>query len=521
MDSQTSSLHVARRPRVELRPQATDTDGDVAIKLAALAGIPLEDWQAEDLRIMLSRRPDGRWAAREFAGLVGRQQGKTTGLGIPRALAGLLLFGERLIMWSAHEYKTAIESFLQARQALLTLGEEAGQNLIALDDGAVMVKVNNTNGEEGFELSTGQRWRFIARSKGSGRGFSGDVNIIDEAFAYTRLQQSALAPTMLARPNPQTIYLSSPPLDGKTGEVLYALRTRAEEGGNEKLAYLDYGLAVSLDDVERMAPDQRKAFLDDRSNWSAALPARRLGPQQTEEAIQQLRDEMDSLDFAREVLGCWPVQLGVDGAWQVISEKAWRARGGLEATDRPKPRVVFAIAAAYPDAELGSIAVCGRRGEELLGQVVAHRPGTSWIPERIVELRDKHRPSAILLDRKGPARHLIPELVKLGVDLTFPTADDMAQSAAAFYAAVCGDAPSFRHYDQPELTGAVSTSQKHLVGDGWRYARRGVADISPLEAVSLAMWGASKRKAPPPAPVAVAGEVSGRSVTGDLMSASF
>jgi hypothetical protein len=58
---------------------------------------------------------------------------------------------------------------------------------------------------------------------------SGDLVIIDEAYAYTIEQQEAQTPVILARPNPQIIYTSSPPLSGETGDALYALRDRAEE----------------------------------------------------------------------------------------------------------------------------------------------------------------------------------------------------------------------------------------------------------------------------------------------------
>lgn len=147
-----------RRP-----PDVSDSLAAEAVELAALAGLPLEEWQVDGLTLMLATRPDGRWASREYAELVGRQQGKSIGLGAPRVLAGLLLLGERLVMWSAHETKTAFEAFLRVEQAFIALGEEAGPNLIALDDGAVTVKVNHSSGEEGFTLSTGQRLRFIAR----------------------------------------------------------------------------------------------------------------------------------------------------------------------------------------------------------------------------------------------------------------------------------------------------------------------------------------------------------------------
>jgi hypothetical protein len=445
---------------------------------------------------MLSHDENFKWMAREYAELVGRQEGKSIGLGIPRALAGLFLLGERLIMWSAHEVKTALEAFLQMRQALEQLGEPAGPNLIALDDGQLMVKVVNNNGYEGFTLSTGQRMRFVARSKGSGRGFSGDCNIIDEAFAYTRQQQSALAPTQLARPNPQTIYLSSPPLRGDTpeGEVLFALAERAEKAG-ERLGYRDWGLAESLDDLRRMSVEERAAFLDDRQNWAAALPALGRG-RVSEESVAQLRREMDELDFAREVLGCWPVQIRTGGGWQVVSKDAWTRRGGLR-EERPEDAVSFCLDASWPDAAFGAVGVAGRLGDEVTVQVVEHRPGTAWMVRRAVELRDRYPDAVFVLDKKGPAGHLLHDLDEAGIDVITPAMEDVARAFGQFVAGVIGDEPTLRHYDQAELNEAVKAAGVRPLGDARTWARQGEVDISPLTAVTGALHGVHERSAEP------------------------
>jgi hypothetical protein len=111
--------------------------------------------------------------------LVSRQNGKGS-LFEARELAGLFLLGERLIMHSAHEYKTAAEGFLRIRGLI--------------DDTDWLRKrvkrIRTSHGEEGVELygtgrnrmTGGQRLRFVARSAGSGRGFSGDCVILDEAY---------------------------------------------------------------------------------------------------------------------------------------------------------------------------------------------------------------------------------------------------------------------------------------------------------------------------------------------------
>jgi len=145
--SPLGSLRGATRPRVEVAPATpiAYSLGPEAVELARRAGLELDPWQVDGLDLMLSVRPDGLWACSEYGEICSRQNGKTTGLFSPRALAGMFLLKEKLIMWSAHEYKTAMESFRQFKTMLLRLGTETRPNLIHVD--GVPVKVSNTNGE--------------------------------------------------------------------------------------------------------------------------------------------------------------------------------------------------------------------------------------------------------------------------------------------------------------------------------------------------------------------------------------
>jgi hypothetical protein len=232
--------HGAARPRVEVAPPAFESLGGLACDFASAAGLRAGALAGERPGTMLSVREDGHWACFEYGELCSRQNGKTL-LAMVRALAGLFLFDEHTILWSAHEYRTAMRSFKDMRALLDQVGTPAGPNLVDVD--GIPVKVNNTNGEESFlRLDTRQEIKLVARSKGAGRGFSTDCMIIDEAFAYDERQQDALMPTLTARPNPQIIYLSSPPLTGDTGGPLYALRRRAERGGDDTLGWRDWGL---------------------------------------------------------------------------------------------------------------------------------------------------------------------------------------------------------------------------------------------------------------------------------------
>lgn len=104
MTLQPSALRGWQKPRVSSVPEYVSSAGTEAIELASSAGLHLDDWQQFALTSMLGERADGKWAAFETALIVARQNGKGSVLEA-RELAGLYLFGEQLILHSAHEFQ--------------------------------------------------------------------------------------------------------------------------------------------------------------------------------------------------------------------------------------------------------------------------------------------------------------------------------------------------------------------------------------------------------------------------------
>jgi hypothetical protein len=104
--SSTSSPSAAR-PRTRLAPAAPRNDAELVVDLAAAYGTQLDPWQVDALDAGLGVRPDGSWAAKTVGVNIARQNGKSVILTV-RALAGALLFGERVIICSAHEQKRRV-----------------------------------------------------------------------------------------------------------------------------------------------------------------------------------------------------------------------------------------------------------------------------------------------------------------------------------------------------------------------------------------------------------------------------
>lgn len=486
--SQLDSPRSAVRPRVDTHPPYTLTYGPEAVDLARVAGLVLDPWQCDALHTLLAVRPDGKWACFEYAEIVARQNGKGAILEA-RVLAGLFLLGEQLIMWSAHEYKTAMEAFRRVLVILRRIGKRINDNLYDVD--GIPVKVINTNGEESFErLDTGARIKFIARSKGSGRGFSGDVNIIDEAYAYTLEQQAALMPTMSARPNPQIIYTSSPPLDGESGDVLFNLRERGERGGDDSLGWRDWGAAGNLNQLD-------KIDLDDRALWAATNPAK--GIRITEETISRERRSMGAAEFARERLGIWPVRATSVGVvldpdrWAALVDEASKRAGDVALAVDITPLRDYATIAMYgpsPD------------GHEHM-QIVAYLAGTDWVIPRLLELKAALDPIAIALDAKNGAAALVDDLELAGItkpddpehpqrgDLLVTNAAEMADAVGQFIDGYRREPPGYRHIGQEPLDSAIKNARARPIGDAGAIAwgrKLSEVDIGPLVAVTLARY---------------------------------
>jgi hypothetical protein len=478
---QPGTLLGDQRPRILWVPEAERSElGAEAVGLAADVGLELDDWEAfvlsESLNERRNERRQWRWSAFEAGLLVSRQNGKGAILEA-RELAGLFLLDEGLILHSAHEYKTAAEGF---------------RRLLGLVEGSDMLRrrvkqVRTSHGEEGMELIGGARLRFIARSTGSGRGFSGDCVILDEAQNLPDAAVEALMPTMSARPNPQLWYtFTGADKNLAPCDHIARVRRRGIAGGDPGLAYFEW----SIDPHDEFCGPGCAAH-DDPSSvraWQKANPG--LGIRISVDHVAREYASMSAEGFARERLGVgnWPLD---EAAWQVIAEETWRALE--DPASQPTNPVSFA-ADVTPDRSWGSIAVAGARADgNLHGEVVDHKPRTAWMLDRLLELHAKWKPCAVVIDPASQAVSLVAPLEAAGVEVVKPTMRETAQACGMFYEIVT-DSGRLRHLGQPELASALAGAEKRPLSDAWAWTRKSTSvDITPLVAVTLACWGHATR----------------------------
>lgn len=509
-------------PRVCMVPNYATSAGLECIEIAASASLILDPWEQLSLILGLGETGLGKWASFIVALIVARQNGKGADL---EALGLYWLFGtgELLIGHTAHEYKTAMEAF---RRILFLIESTDWMR-------KKVKKIINTNGEEGVELKTtptvitdagsqaggqrgGQRLRFLARSKGAGRGFTFRKLIWDEAYALSEEQQEAQMPTLSAVQNGQIWVTSSPPLTSDTGKPLFALRRRAEQGG---ITFMDYGADGQLDRLDEIDLDDVDLWLQHNPNAPERISI---------EAMQRERVAMGDAGFARERLCIWPPDL-LEG-FTVISEAQWKRmldpHSGKESWEEvpddlwPDPATPLAdpiwfhpptmltgkpCVSADVSPRMGGVVRTsiglaqyrydGRTHLELLKS----GSGTDWAIHALVDLAVR-LDARIAIDPGSPAGSLLAQLTKslkaAGKDpdkvLVTMGARDVAQAFGMIYDAAKDEAeqPPVVHIGQDELQLAVAGADKRPVGDGHAWDRRNATvDITPIVSVTHAQWG--------------------------------
>lgn len=455
---------------------------DEAIELADAYGIcdgnPLAESQKITLRAGLGERADGSWAATRIADFGPRQgTGKNDKIAA-RELAGLILYGERLIIHTAHEFPTANESFLR----LVSIFEN-------YDDLRKRVaRIRYANGEQGIELLSGQRLKYRARTGGSGRGFAkADLIVYDEAQHLGREHVAASGPAKLANPNSQTWYAGSGGLSSSA--VAWGLRRDAILGSGGRLAYTEMTaerIAVVDGEILTTAPDPL-----DRDVWYGCIPG--LGRWVTEEGVEALYDELGSDLFTREILCVWdpePSETGDDAIpstdWDLCRDPS--AKRG--------PTVTYAIEV---DAENTAATIAASDGE--FGAVIEWSKGSRWLPAKLKQIVDD-KPGKVWLDPAGPAGSLLSDLRDLGIEWHEITARQHAQACGELYAAVTEEPRTFRHSGQAVLDIARKQATRKPYGDAWAWERRKPdQSVSPIAAVTIARWAALQGPGGSPAPM--------------------
>ncbi len=480
---------------------------------AARFGYDLDPWQVDWLADTCGTQPGGRWAAFECLCICCRQNGKNQDLEV-RELGGLFLFGESLIIHTAHEFKASREHFRRVSDTINSFNELRSK----------VKSISTSHGEEAIELrpkptlifgasgrqirkSISARLRFLARSRGSGRSFTCDLLVYDEAMILPEDTVGASLPTLRAVPNPQVIYTASAGMHDST--QLAAVRRRLIRKDPALMGY-EWSISPHLDTCPRDEVAGRKTNRyvicrrhDDRDDpraWAKSNPA--FG---TRIRLEQFRNELTSMpaaQFDRELLGVgdWPPE---EESWEIVSEESWQACAMADPGGAVRP-VVFAwdisedllsatIASAWdrpgPDGGASRVVLEIPRG--------CSREGVAWVIPRLIELRRKWKPIAICGPSNGPGASLIDDAEKAGIEVLKAGSADEAAALALFRTKVRERGVIHLGREQaPGMWSAVASATVRDVGDGGKALKRrdSESDITPATTPVLAHWALNRKR---------------------------
>lgn len=443
----------------------------------AAMGVTFDSWQHGVGQIALGKRKNGKYAA-TVGGVVlsiPRQVGKTFLVGM-MIIAMCVLFPRLTVLWTAHRTRTSTMTF-KTMQAMVRRKKIRVHLAPERNDG-----IRSTNGEQEIRFKNGSVIMFGAREAGFGRGFdSVDVEVFDEAQILTEKALEDMVPAANASKQPAgalLFFMGTPPRPTDPGEEFTNRRSKALEGRTRDAVYVEFSADADADP-------------DDHAQWAKANPS---FPSRTPvESMERMREQLtDDDSFRREALGIWDAA----GTPEVIDSVSWQqvADPASMAIDR----LTLAIDVA-PDRSVAAVALAGQRADGLwhveLGE---QRKNVEWVSAWVASLAEKNRLHAVVVDVMSglvESRNGRNYLVGTQVVVTTAAADgrDMAIASGQFFDAVMESSPKLRHTDQPQMNVALTLARKRPLAGAWAWNRKdATADITPVVAATLALWGAQK-----------------------------
>lgn len=470
VDSQT--------PTFEVVPDGDDSDGVDAVDLAAGYGLVLDGWQSHVIRSWMRRDSFGRWCAGRWGVAVPRQNGKNAIIEAVE-LYGMAVLGLRFLH-TAHEVKTARKAFMR----ILSFFKD-NDDLLAL-----VKSTRETNGQEAIFLhhadcdvsgpgrdcrcKGGGSIEFIARSKNSGRGFTVDVLVADEAQEFAEEDLAALLPTISAAPSgdPVQIILGTPPSERDNGEVFTRVHDVAHEQIDNRLAWCEWAVVGDIDE-------------SDRDLWARTNPA--LGGRLLWTTIEDEFNSFDRDTFARERLGLWATELNLS----VIPDRDWEARRVLSAPDGEISAIGLDM---NPERTVISVSVAVKREDRI--HVELARTGDAGSTAELVEwiYSRARRRVPVVMDSFTPIRSIEGLLKQKKCKVYALSGNELMQACGGFYDAAVKD-ETVTHIGQEELDDSLRGAKRQKIGDagGWKWSRKTLdSDLTQIMAVTCAFFGALK-----------------------------
>lgn len=402
-------------------------------------------------------------AYRNVVVTVPRQNGKTTlvlAWECQRAI-GWEHLGPQRISYSAQTGADARKKLIQDQKPII----EPHRKVLGIK------RIYEAIGSEGVVWHNGSRLVLLNNTEAGGHGPSVDLGVKDERFAdYDDRRDQALTPAMATRAFGQQLDLSTMGTeDSIPWNALVERGRRAVDSGQRTgIAYFEWS-----------AGDDEDA--DDPDTWWGCMPA--LGHTITVAVVADARANMKDGEFRRAFLNR---KTKADD--RMLPVAAWNAVCSPDA--RPQGRPTFALD-VNPERSAGAIVAASPGVAEL----VDFRLTTSWLVPRAVELSAKWGGPTWVVDSTGPAGSFIADMERAKLKVHPATPRELVDACGQFYDGVIEHRLRIRYHQRFEE--AAAGAAKRSVGDAWAWTRKSAAaDISPLVAATLALWGSGQQNRP-------------------------
>ena len=494
LGSETPRIFTA--PRRDLTPETTH--GFAAIAFAEeVLGVRLFPWQKWLLLHALELGEDGSYRFRFIVVEVARQNGKTM-IMLILALWHIYALDSPTVIATAQDLANAEKAWGEAVE--WAQGDEELEELIE--------KVNLGH-PKFMKLVTGCQYRVAAASRKGGRGFSGDLILLDELREHQSWDSwSAVTNTMNARPRAQAWAFSN--AGDALSTVLRYLRAQAHrelgwpdgDGDAEILEELDEEMQEYLAETGNEEvlgwfewSASPKAKRTDREAWAQANPSLNhtdiVENCVTERAIAAAMRTNPPSQFEIEVLCRW-VSMADAGPFP---EGSWRETQDNEARPAEESLRMVCLAMSWNRSKCYIARAAKDDNGVPVAGIAADRTGTDWVIPWLIENRESY--SGIVIQANGaPETALMDDIANATLEGGEPANLPVVSWAGPDLGSATGvlfdrlDKRKIRHLAHPGLDAAATTASVKVLSQGaWVIdLATSPTDAAPLKAFIGAVW---------------------------------
>lgn len=454
------------------------TDGDKVAAVSKLLGHPLIPWQqlAADIAGEYGIDEQGRkvYVHPRVIITVPRQAGKTT-LDQARHVRSMMLAPNRVSYYIAQRGKDSNANF---KKLVDTIDKSPLRKLVK--------QVKRGAGDTVLRFTNGSEFRPSPPVLDEGHGMQSDLVTLDEIWALNDdtgngLMQAFL-PTFITRlaltgQQPQLVLMST---EGTADSTFFNTILSDCRHGNipPDWAFIDFGLPFDQD------PEDLEAV------WKYHPGAGHLF---TRKQLSGFRQEFKNDPAGWRRAFC---NIRDDGSTErVYTQDIWEQAQVQQITISNLHDIALGVAVDIDQAST-SIALAGiDDNDTVCAMLLAQIPGAWSAPDQVQAYAQQYQ-CHVYADRKGPASTLVDTLDD-GVNFADITPADIASTGMSMLEML--RAQSIRIASSAQLDTAASVAVRRWSGDTWYLDRRNSpGDISPIEALQLAVWGARHHVKPVP-----------------------